>query len=192
MKFLRTVTFIAASFLLVSSWSGPARAVLIQWDVSINFDDASTAVGSFVFDNVAETFSDASITTTAGIFPARTYSVVQPFSTDAFISLLDPSDGLDFTGDPTLFFRPTTSFGDIGASFNLAVINTCFDSDCDAVIGPSTGITDNGSLNGRIIGVPEPAGLSIFILGLGLLGALMMVSGRRTRQAREPFVRGFG
>ena len=150
----------------------PADATLIKWNFSATFADGGTAMGSFVFDSVAMTFSDALVVSTAGsTYGARSYSSVLFISNSTFVGLLDPSDGPDFNMDPLLQIIPTAAgFGDPTASLASGSISECTINICTTSGMPFEFIT-MGSLVAT--SVPEPTSLAIFILGLGLLGASM-------------------
>lgn len=185
MKTIRTFGLAVSVLLLAIAFTSspkPANAALIQWDFSATFPDASTASGSFVFDSVNTTFSDVSIITTAGTFPALTYSFANPLSGAGFLAAHDPADGPDFTGDPVLRIFPSAPlfFADPSSTLNIARIDTCFNMSCE-LIEFSDQFVREATLRGTLLSVPEPTSLSILILGLGLLGVWTIR--HRTRRA---------
>ena len=148
----------------------PARAILIDWTVAAAFDDGDTVSGSFRFDTVTQQFSNALVTSTGGTFTARSYSQGVTFNSASFLGLLDPADGPDFAGDPVFALNVTTNFGDLATTIDMINIDQCFFPDC--LVRDNIAFPVQASLTGRAIGVPEPASLLLFGVGLAGLGVL--------------------
>ena len=121
-----------------------AHAVPVAWQLN-NFDllDGGDAMGVFTYDADTNTYSDVSITTTAGTisgnpFPGASYSFVRNDSfvspSATFVSLLATS-GPDFTGVSNFamqFDGPLTNAGGtLGLNFFTEAI--CANADCSLV-----------------------------------------------------------
>ena len=127
--------------------------------------------------------------TTAGNVGARTFDLVVSES-GTTLRVRASSDGTVSIGDLELIIQADPGFSDLSAVFGLAFIQ---EQECCGLLTVAIAFAGDGTLvRGQVIVVPEPTSLSILILGLGMLGALVMIIGRRTRQVREQFVYGFG
>lgn len=167
-----TMTLLALAML----FTAPAKATLISWSFSANYEDNSSASGGFQFDTVSETFSNILIDSTAGDLPATSFSQTAigfPALNDSVI-FTDPDDGPIFTNAPLFMLRVDTSFADLNATIDIHVIAqlTCLDVNCDAqsIFGGIN--TTSATLVGAIVGqtVPEPTTLALMSLGLLGLG----------------------
>lgn len=161
--------FLVLAYALVLS-PRPAQAVLIPYNFSATFADASTATGSFVYDTVAGGVTTASITTTAGTFPAKTFSQFR-FNLPGFLSLLDPADGPNFLDDPTLDINFSPSLSAPMPMVSSVFIIRCFDAGCINQALPFTSAT---SVTLAVAAVPEPRSFWILLGGLCLLAAVSL------------------
>lgn len=176
---LKAMMFAVAATVAVMSGAligaAPARALVIEYTFDATFQDGDAATGTFLFDSATPLVSDVMITTTGGTtHGARTFSQIlsqnQPAAGNWRFRLLDPADGANFVGDPRL--EVTWSIdGDLLAPLFVSTgMATCSHPTCASsgnFVSYST-----ASLTGRVVGVPEPATLALFGLGLAGLAGL--------------------
>ncbi len=165
------VAVTAAGTLFFSAAIQPAQAVLIDWTLSVDFDDSSSATGGFTYDTAAISFSNILVTLTGGLYGPRSFSQVAPGSSASHLPLLDPADGPDFTGDPVFDLFVSTDFGDLTTSMGPVWIGLCVQDVCSSRnIATAWAAGSSPSFEGRIVAAPEPGTLAIFGLGLAGLG----------------------
>jgi hypothetical protein len=167
-------TALAAMFAASQS----ARADLISWTVSGDFDDGGTFSGTFTYDNVADTATVWSLTTstgTAGVGP-NTYSTgggtyvtgSSEIDFDNIIGVIPPY----YTYFVDLAFTNLTP-GTPGTVASLS--GSEYDQECIELSplcgpeSPSRAIID-GTATGTDISTPEPASGALLLAGVGLLG----------------------
>jgi hypothetical protein len=152
---------------------GSTQASLIEWTLqNVTFDDGGTASGSFFYNVNTNTYSNISVTTTAGtIGPGKFYQFENP-------DLVSDSNSLFLTE------FATTSIGDWAFNINLDGVLTnaggvtalavlpppaAFESTCSFFtcngFSPSDARTVTG---GSVSAVPIPA--TAWLLGSSLLG----------------------
>ena len=89
--------------------TGSANAVVIEYTFNATYTDGNVANGTFLFDSVTPIASNILINTSGGTtYPARSFSQTQFLSDQGIkyaFAMLDPTDGPDFTGDPTFTLR---------------------------------------------------------------------------------------
>jgi hypothetical protein len=150
-----------------------ARADLIYWTLSGDYNDGGTFSGDFTYDNVADVITLWNLSTTsgsAGVGP-NTYS--------------SPTGGASANGSEVLFTNFLGSFGPISygvyAEFDdLApgtpgIIASLTGEEYDMSCFLTCGVTDSRSITsgtavGTDISAPEPASGTLVLAGIGLLG----------------------
>lgn len=157
---------------LCALFANAAGAVPVLWTLTdVEFDDAGTASGSFIYDADTDTFSAVAVSTSGGFLPPADYTDV--LFGGAFDSLLVMDPLADLTGMPALqliFQAPLTNGGGFVdlASFDpffSSFEQTCFDAGC------FSSSIDRVAVTGGLIGtvVPLPAGAVLLASALGLL-----------------------
>ena len=174
--------FAFAACLSAATLFTAASATPITWTLqNVVFDDGATASGTFVYDANTGMLGAVAITTTSG-----------PFVTGASYVLNDPGFGpgtnvvdvvtgtfADYTGLPVLQLYMTAPMTNAGGTIALLFggtgEGTCTMVDCSSGVVSRQG---GGFITaGTTPSVPEPATISMLLLGLFSLGMLY----RRTR-----------
>ncbi len=168
---------IAALILIVAGAIAPTvSADDVTWTLSdVTFTDGGTASGSFVYDADTDTVSSVDIVTTSGTaFGGATYTAVDPGYGPYADEIVFVTDSLAvYTGAPALDLGFLSDLTDAGGTDGLFSMDgygeyTCGDPGCNY-----GGVELRALAGGEVVGVattPEPASLSLLLLGIGIVG----------------------
>jgi len=157
---------------LCALFAHAAGATPVLWTLTdVEFDDAGTASGSFIYDADTGAFSAVAVSTSGGSLPPVDYADVLFGGEFDALMVIDPF--ADLTGVPTLqliFQAPLTNAGGFVdlASFDpffSSFEQTCGDPLCFSAVVERTVIS--GGLIGTV--VPLPAGFVLLLSALGIL-----------------------
>jgi hypothetical protein len=174
-KGLTRAVLLTLFFGVLSAQSASANPIL--WSlVGVTFDDGGTAYGSFVYDADTNTYSNISITTTAGsAFGGATYTLINDIADDPTASGIYLVTSVPATpGLPGLimgFFNLTNAGGTISPP-NFGISEGTIYDNPRALLQQRS----NLALVGGLTSVPEP---STFILSTIPLGALAFFALKR-------------
>jgi PEP-CTERM motif len=166
----------AALILIVAAAVAPiVSADDVTWDLSgVTFADGGTASGSFVYDADTNTVTSVDITTMGGSIMGATYTLVDPGYGPYASEIVFVTGSLaDYTDTPALYIGFSTDLTDSGGTDPIALgynygEYTCNDTGC------TSGTEVRGVTAGDVVAptakTPEPASLSLLLLGIGILG----------------------
>jgi hypothetical protein len=168
---------------------GPARATAapVTWSLqNVVFTDGGQAFGSFAYDAETNTYTAINISTTAtGGIPATIFQYKSIFGTLPTVAVFLDSNAADLTGFHDLTLRFTSDLTSSGGSIPLLLSSgsfetTCGNAICGSVVAPSSFITGGSVTTNPAAAVPEPAAVSMIILGLSstLVSRSRWVSGQ--------------
>jgi len=128
----------------LGAFGGQARAVPVQWNFDIFFEDASAMTGGFRFDAASSSFSNISASyasPAAGVFTAFDgvdFTVRDPVSNDFALFLFPAGTDLagDLTGAPNFEITVDLSFSDPASVLVFSALATCLDAGCVSVGAP--------------------------------------------------------
>ena len=157
----------------VLAWAPVANAEVIHWTLQgVTFNDGGAAAGSFDYEPTLDLYSSISITTTAGSsYPGIQYGFVNPISSPTQLVTIK---SFGHPGEEVLFLQfgaaLTNPGGDV-ATVALTVYEGFCNSGCTDFTSSPTARFSVGSPT--VNGVPEPATLLLFGVGLIAVGYRM-------------------
>jgi hypothetical protein len=182
---LWTKAVAGAAAIALGLGAAQAQAAIIDWTLSDGaFDDGGAFSGTFTFDNVTDSITDWSVSTTLGDgSPAASYS--SPGGC-VFIFCSSASDN---GSGPTF----NASFFIFGSTFELTNIPMGAPGAVTGLTGDESGATGfplaflpfshtvTGGTATGVLAAPEPASWALMIGGLGLAGASLRFKRRLAR-----------
>jgi len=170
---MRTI-FIKLLFagLLFAGYTQTTSASLIEYSFEGEYQDGSTAAGTFNFDDVSKVYSSALINLVGGAeFSDSIFNFIH-VTTDHAIVLLDSNDGPAYDNDNIfhIILQDNELFGNLLPTSVYSDIALCDKDDCPA--RDNLKIATSTSLTGKIIRgvVPEPSIIALFAAGLFGIG----------------------
>ncbi len=158
----------AIAALIAASQS--ARADLIHWSVTGDFNDGATFSGTFTFDTVTGAATEWSLSTSGGSsgVGSNTYSSSNPDDSSSSVAgqidFLDLPDG----GNPYGAYAEL-AFNDLNPGTPVTVAPLTGGE----TVGPSLGLqppSASRTITSGTAAVPEPASAALLLAGIGLLG----------------------
>lgn len=162
--------------------AGAVRAVPITWDVN-GTSLGTTITGSFVFDPTSDIFSSIRIQTAGGsVIPSTTYTSLTEYGPfigappTLFVGFVD-TNAADQTGADMLGFFLTSYLTNAAGTIPWSGTQEgiCLNSNCANLnLYPGQSAPDDFSASGSITGIvtPEPAGWTLMLCGLLVLGTI--------------------
>ena len=168
----RLLGTIALAALTVLVGASNAYASPVTWTLeNVAFADGGTASGSFTYNATTNFYSAINISTTAtdGL-PATVFQYKSIFGTAPSVAVFVDSNSADLTGFHDLTFRFTSNLTDAGGTIPLQLSfgsfeTTCNNAQCGSVGSPTSYITA-GSVTTGVAATPEPATISLILVGL--------------------------
>lgn len=167
--FKSQIRFLACTCALgIALATAPAKAVVINYDVSGNWNNGASMSGSFKFDTASNTANTAAITISGSTFYNGLYNSIV-FSSTSVLSLVRSTDLPDLTHDPliSLGFNPQLGTPNPALDTSFSSIPTCANSGCTAY---TLAFNTPALTSGSIVATPEPGTLALLATGLPGLG----------------------
>ena len=149
-----------------------------DWTTSsgVTIGTGGSASGSFVFDALANTYSDVSVSTTpwATLLVPTNYTSLTPLANSNSTGLGLGGGGSDLTNISLLFLVFTDPLTNAGGTIPISLLPgdslevLCLNTGCDAFDMRSV---TSGKVSAAAVATPEPA--AFLLLGIGLLALLI-------------------
>ena len=165
-------------------FSVSASAIPVRWTLTgVTFSDGGTASGSFIYDADTNTYSNISITTTAGtvLLTGATYGFIAPVVPPSSLGFLTTQqNGGDLTGTRGMAPFFGTALTNAGGSASVSAVEaTCSDAVCTSPVPPSRGTTAGTVTGAQVAPIPTLSFSMLALLGLALAAAALSLIRRR-------------